>query len=135
MTAIITGADSGIGRATAAALARRGHDIGITYRSDEEGARETAREVEALGRRAAVRHLDLTDLDTIRDTIAALADELGGCDVLVNNAGTGTSTPFLELELEDFTEVIHADLTGAFVAAQTAAKRMVDAQTKGRIIN
>jgi NAD(P)-dependent dehydrogenase (short-subunit alcohol dehydrogenase family) len=135
MTAIITGADSGIGRATAAALARRGHDIGITYRSDEEGARETAREVEDLGRRAAVRQLDLTELGTVGDAIGALADELGGCDVLVNNAGTGTATPFLELELDDFTEVVHADLTGAFLAAQAAARRMVDAGTKGRIIN
>jgi NAD(P)-dependent dehydrogenase (short-subunit alcohol dehydrogenase family) len=135
MTAIITGADSGIGRATAAALARRGHDIGITYRSDEEGARDTAREVEELGRRAAVRQLDLTELERVQDTIAALADELGGCDVLVNNAGTGTSTPFLELELDDFTEVVHADLTGAFLAGQAAARRMVETQTKGRIIN
>src|SRR5918993_163880 len=60
-TAIVTGADSGIGKATAVHLARQGCDVGITYRSDEEGARGTAAEVEALGRRADVRHLDLSD--------------------------------------------------------------------------
>ena len=135
MTAIITGSDSGIGRAAAAALARAGHDIGITWRSDEEGAEATAREVRELGRRAAVRQLDLTDPASARAVVTSLADELGGLDVLVNNAGTGTSTPFLEMELSTFEEVVAADLTGAFVAAQAAARRMVDAGTRGRIIN
>jgi NAD(P)-dependent dehydrogenase (short-subunit alcohol dehydrogenase family) len=58
MAAIITGSDSGIGKATAVALARRGHDIGITYSRDEQGAGATAEEVRSEGRRAEVRHLD-----------------------------------------------------------------------------
>jgi NAD(P)-dependent dehydrogenase (short-subunit alcohol dehydrogenase family) len=135
MTAIITGSDSGIGRATAAALARDGHDIGITYRSDDEGARETAQEVQGLGQRAEIRQLDLTELGTVHGVIEELAEALGGCDVLVNNAGTGTSTPFLELDLDDVTEVIAADLTGAFAAAQAAARLMVAAGGGGRIVN
>jgi len=135
MAAIVTGADSGIGRATAVALARRGHDVGITFSRDEEGAQETAAEVRAEGRRAEVRHLDLTKTAAVQPTIEALADALGGLDVLVNNAGTGASTPFLELELAEWRDVLEVDLTGAFLAAQAAARRMVEAGTRGRIVN
>jgi NAD(P)-dependent dehydrogenase (short-subunit alcohol dehydrogenase family) len=69
--------------------------------------------------------------------IDALADALGGVDVLVNNAGTGDSTPFLEVEPATWRHVLEVDLTGAFLCAQAAARRMVDRNppTGGRIIN
>jgi NAD(P)-dependent dehydrogenase (short-subunit alcohol dehydrogenase family) len=135
MTAIVTGSDSGIGKATAVALASRGHDVGITYRSDEDGARATAEEVRGHGRRAEVRHLDLTDTTAIQPAVDGLAEALGGLDVLVNNAGTGTRTPFLELDLDTWREVLEVDLTGVFLASQSAARRMVAAGTRGRIVN
>lgn len=135
MTAIITGADSGIGRATAVALARRGHDVGITFNRDSDGADGTADEVRAVGARAEVRHLDLTRSETVASTIDELAAVLGDLDVLVNNAGTGASTPFLEVELDEWADVLAVDLTGAFLVAQAAARRMVDRGTAGRIIN
>ena len=135
MAAIITGSDSGIGKATAVALARRGHDIGITYSRDEDGANATAQEVRSHGRRAEVRHLDMTRTVAVQTTIDDLAGALGGVDVLVNNAGTGASTPFLEIELAEWRDVLEVDLTGAFVAAQAAARRMVDDGTRGRIVN
>ena len=135
MAAIITGSDSGIGKATAVALARRGHDIGITYSRDEDGANATAQEVRSHGRRAEVRHLDMTQTAAVQTTIDDLAGALGGVDVLVNNAGTGASTPFLEIELAEWRDVLEVDLTGAFLAAQAAARRMVDDGTRGRIVN
>jgi NAD(P)-dependent dehydrogenase (short-subunit alcohol dehydrogenase family) len=135
MAAIITGSDSGIGKATAVALARRGHDVGITYSRDEEGANETAEEVRANGRAAEVRHLDLTETAAVQATIDNLADALGGVDILVNNAGSGAATPFLELELAEWRDVLEVDLTGAFLAAQAAARRMVESGTRGRIVN
>jgi NAD(P)-dependent dehydrogenase (short-subunit alcohol dehydrogenase family) len=135
MAAIITGSDSGIGKATAVALARRGHDIGITFSREEDNANDTAEEVRSIGRRAEVRHLDLTRSDDVQGVIGELADALGGVDVLVNNAGTGTTTPFLEVELAQWRDVLEVDLTGAFLAAQAAARRMVDAGTGGRIVN
>src|SRR3954466_14856238 len=135
MTAIVTGADSGIGRATAVALARDGHDVGITYSRDQEGAEATAREVRGHDRRAEVRHLDLTRTAEIQPTIDALAEALGGVDVLVNNAGTGASTPFLAIDLAEWRDVLEVDLTGAFLAAQAAARRMVADGTRGRIVN
>jgi NAD(P)-dependent dehydrogenase (short-subunit alcohol dehydrogenase family) len=135
MAAIITGSDSGIGKATAVALARRGHDVGVTYSRDEDGAAATASEVESHGRRAEVRHLDLTHTAAVQRTIDELADALGGIDVLVNNAGTGASTPFLELGLDEWRDVLEVNLTGAFLAAQAAARRMVHAGAGGRIVN
>ena len=133
--AIVTGADSGIGKATAVALARRGLDVGVTWHEDEEGARGTAAEVESQGRRAEVRRLDLRRLDSAQATTGELADALGGVDVLVNNAGTGHSDPFVELSLEDWQHVIDVDLTGSFLVGQEAARRMIAAGRGGRIIN
>ena len=135
MAAIITGSDSGIGRATAVALARRGHDVGITYSRDADGAEATAEEVRSCGRRAEVRHLDLTQSAGVQPAIDELADALGALDVLVNNAGSGADTPFLELELEQWRDVLEVDLTGALLTAQAAARRMVAAGTRGRIVN
>jgi NAD(P)-dependent dehydrogenase (short-subunit alcohol dehydrogenase family) len=135
MTAIVTGADSGIGRATAVALAGGGHDVGITYSRDEDGARATADEVRSLGRRAEVRHLDLADAAGVQPAIDALAEALGTLDALVNNAGTGTDTPFLKLDLAEWRDTLAVDLTGTFLAAQAAARRMVAARTRGRIVN
>ena len=133
--AIVTGSDSGIGKATAVALAERGYDIGVTWHEDEPGARDTVREVEATGRVAESRRLDLERLDEVQGVIGELADALGGVDVFVNNAGTGHSTPFLELEPDEWRRVIDTDLTGAYLAAQEAVRRMVAAGRGGRVVN
>lgn len=133
--ALITGSDSGIGRATAVRLADAGMDIGITWHRDKEGARRTAEEVRRTGRRAAIAQLDLTRLPDAAGVIDRLADELGGVDVLVNNAGTGTMTPFLDLDLSTVRQVIDVDLVGPFLCGQHAARRMIAQGGGGRIIN
>jgi NAD(P)-dependent dehydrogenase (short-subunit alcohol dehydrogenase family) len=133
--AIITGSESGIGRATAVALAERGFDIGVTWYRDEAEGNATADEVRALGRRAEVRHLDLTRLPDAADVVDDLAEGLGGIDVLVNAAGTGHSTPLLDLDLATWREVLATDLDGAFLCLQRAARRMVAAGRGGRIVN
>jgi NAD(P)-dependent dehydrogenase (short-subunit alcohol dehydrogenase family) len=132
--AIVTGSESGIGKATAVKLAERGFDIGITWHFTEDGANATRREVEAHGRRAAIRYADFTDVRRGAGVVAELADALGGVDVLVNNAGIGTETPFLEMELHDWQHVLDVDLTAAFTASQEAARRMI-AAGGGRIVN
>ena len=134
-SAIVTASDSGIGKSTAVRLARDGFDVGVTWHSDEEGARGTAREVEEEGRRAVLRQLDVTSFDEAGDLIEAMAGELGGLDALVNNAGGAPTHPILEWPLEDFREALDLNLTGAFVCAQRAARLMVDAGTPGRIVN
>lgn len=133
--AIVTGSDSGIGRAAAVALAEAGCDLGITWHTDKQGAEQTADEVRALGRRAHVAQLDLSEPRSAGHVVDQLADQLGGVDVLVNNSGTGTSTPLLDTSLEDWRYVLSVDLDGAFVALQHAARRMVAAGAGGRIVN
>jgi NAD(P)-dependent dehydrogenase (short-subunit alcohol dehydrogenase family) len=133
--AIVTGSDSGIGKATAVALADSGYDIGITWNTDEQGARDTAAEVESKGRRAAVRRLSVDDAADAARMVDDFAGELGEIDVLVNNAGTGIDEPFIEQSLDHWRHVIDTNLTGPFVAGQRAAQRMVEAGRKGVIVN
>ena len=133
--AVVTGSESGIGRAVAVALARQGCDVGITWYRDEEQGRATAEEVRALGRRAEVRHLDLTRLPQAADVVDELASALGGVDVLVNDAGTGHSTPLLDLDPGTRRQVLATDLEGAFLCLQRAARHMVAAGRGGRIVN
>ncbi|HET6795375.1 MAG TPA: SDR family oxidoreductase [Acidimicrobiales bacterium] len=133
--AIVTGSDSGIGKATAVALARSGCIVGVTWHDDEAGARSTADEIDASGGRCAVRRLDLNALPAAAGVVDELAEELGGLDVFVNNAGTGVSTPFLDLDFQKWRQVMEVDLDGPFLCAQRAARRMVAAGAPGRIIN
>src|SRR3954453_22379140 len=133
--AIVTGSDSGIGRATAVRLAQDGCDVGVTWHTDEPGARETAEEVAAHGRRAEVRELDVSSPAQAVRVVRELTEALGGVDIFVNNAGTGHQTPGLEVDEQTFRHVVDTDLTGAFFAAQQAAKTMVAQGRGGRIVN
>ncbi len=134
-TAIVTASDSGIGKATAVALARDGLDVGITWHTDEDGARGTAEEVRALGRRAVVRHLDLSDLPSGADALDDLADELGGrLWAVVANAGGGSAqAPFVELAFEGWRADLGLNLDGAFLTLQKGARRMLDGNG-GRLV-
>ncbi|MFF8261415.1 SDR family oxidoreductase [Streptomyces virginiae] len=134
-TAVVTGSDSGIGRAVAVHLATAGLDVGITWHEDEEGAERTAHEVRARGRRAVLARLDLTDLPAAADVIDQLAEGLGRIDVLVNNAGTGTAIPFLNLDLATVRQVLDVDLVGPLLCGQRAARHMIRQGTGGRIVN
>jgi NAD(P)-dependent dehydrogenase (short-subunit alcohol dehydrogenase family) len=133
--AIVTGSDSGIGRATALALAHRGADVGITWHTDETGAHETAGRVRQVGARAIVARLDLTAGEEVSEVIGGLADGLGGVAVLVNNAGANHRAPVLEDDLAGWRRALEVNLTGPFLCAQAAARRMVAAGVAGRIVN
>jgi NAD(P)-dependent dehydrogenase (short-subunit alcohol dehydrogenase family) len=133
--AIVTGSDSGIGKAAAVALARAGCDVGVTWHEDEAGAKETVGEIEASGARAEIRPLDLARLPESTRAIQELIDALGGVDVFVNNAGKGHHAPFVEHDLDAWREIIEVNLTGAFLCAQSAARHMIKAKSGGRIIN
>jgi NAD(P)-dependent dehydrogenase (short-subunit alcohol dehydrogenase family) len=132
--AIVTASDSGIGAATAIALAESGLDVGITWHSDQEGAEETAEAVRARGARAVVAQFDATDLTAAAEAIDGLIAELGSVDVFVNNAGGGGGTGFLDLSVEQWRDVVALNLDGAFVGMQAAARAMVAQGSGGRII-
>lgn len=132
--AIVTASDSGIGRATAVALGTAGLDVGVTWHSDEAGAQDTAAEVRKAGAKAEVAHLDTSDLASCGDVIDGLADRLGGVDVFVSNAGTGSATLALDMPLDEWRHVVATDLDGAFACLQRAARRMVRVGQGGRLI-
>jgi NAD(P)-dependent dehydrogenase (short-subunit alcohol dehydrogenase family) len=132
--AIVTGADSGIGRATAQLLATEGYDVGVTFHTDEQGARDTVSDVEERGSRGFLARQDLA-ADDAAAAVEQLADQLGGVGVLVNCGGTGVSQRTLDLDLDAWRSVLATDLDGPFLCAKAAARRMVDAGHQGRIVN
>src|SRR5690242_49497 len=129
MSVVVTGSDSGIGRATAIALARAGHDVGVTWHTDEQGAAATARDVQRQGARAVVARLDLTDQPG--DAINELITELGGIYGLVACAGANHRASALEDEPDGWRRALEINLTGPFLCAQAAARRM---NGTGRIV-
>ncbi|MEV6322897.1 SDR family oxidoreductase [Nocardia sp. NPDC051787] len=135
LRAVVTGSDSGIGAAVAVALAGGGTDVGLTFRSDRQGVENTAAQVRERGMTAAIRRLDLADLPTAAAVIDELADELGGLDVLVNCAGTGSAQKAMDMDFDTWRHVLSVDLDGAFLCAQRAARHMIAAGKGGRIIN
>jgi NAD(P)-dependent dehydrogenase (short-subunit alcohol dehydrogenase family) len=132
--AIITGADSGMGKATAELLATEGFDVGITFHTDKDGAEDTRAGIEQRGQRCFVAQQDLSSPDAA-DVVDELADQLGGVGVLVNNGGTGHSTRALDLDYEKWRSVVATDLDGPFLCAQRAARRMIEQGDGGRIVN
>ena len=108
--AIVTGSDSEIGRAIALALADAGCDVGITWHTDQVGAEETPTGVRAAGQGAEIDQVDLSDPVRGAGVVDQLAATLGGLDILVNCAGTGSSTPVLELGFDEWRQVLTVDL-------------------------
>lgn len=133
--ALVTGAQQGIGRSIALALARDGADVGINYLDDRAAAEKTMHEIREAGRRAVVVQADVAHPARARDLVARVAEELGGLDVLVNNAGVYPRVPFLEMRESDWDLVLGVNLKGGFFCAQAAARAMIAGGRRGSIIN
>jgi NAD(P)-dependent dehydrogenase (short-subunit alcohol dehydrogenase family) len=125
--ALITGGDSGIGRAVALAFAREGADVAIGYipEKEEEDARETVRVVEASGRRCVTVPGDIQDPATCREIVARTMRELGGLDILINNAAFQmVHSTILEIPPEEIDRVFRTNVFAIFYLCQAAIPHM-----------
>ncbi|GAB2598067.1 SDR family oxidoreductase [Kribbella endophytica] len=130
--ALVTGGSRGIGAASAIALAVAGADVAITYQSAAEDAARVVKQIEAAGRRGFAFQADAADAAAVEETVARAVDALGGLDVLVNNAGVGTSGFISDVALEELDRVLSVNVRGVYVAARAAAARLSDG---GRMIH
>ena len=134
---LVTGASSGIGRAIAVRAAQAGADVGLTYRANENAAREVEREILRLGRRAAVRQVDVADPQSVRALGPAMRDTLGRLDAWVNNAGadilTGSGASLSDVEKLDL--LLAVDLRGTIIASWYAVELLRSQEEGGVIIN
>ncbi|HEY2994629.1 MAG TPA: SDR family NAD(P)-dependent oxidoreductase [Methylomirabilota bacterium] len=134
-TVLVTGAQQGIGRALALAVAREGADVGVNYLDDRAAAERVAGEVRALGRRAVVVQADVARRAEVEALVTTVVKELGPPDVLMNNAGVFPRSQFLELDEREWDLVLDVNLKGSFLCAQAAARAMVTAGRAGAIVN
>ncbi|EJU01316.1 acetoin dehydrogenase [Dacryopinax primogenitus] len=133
--AIITGAESGIGRQIAYELAERGYDIGATWFDSQEEGQKVCERVRAMGRRAELLHLDLTVLPDSESLVDDFIKLFGDLDLLVNCAGVGRRGTILEIDWNDWRRTFSICVDGPFLLSQRACKHWVAHNRPGVIIN
>jgi glucose 1-dehydrogenase len=131
--ALVTGSSSGIGKAIAIRLAREGCDVCVNYHGNPQGGEDTKARIEQLGRKAISEQADVANAADVRALVQRCVAELGGLDIMVNNAGIEIRSPILEVTEEQWDLVINVTLKGVFLGLQEAARHMVQ-RGWGRII-
>lgn len=133
MNALVTGAERGIGRAIALALARDGANVVISWLISEESAQAVVSELQALGVKAEAVRADITSPDDVKQLALAIKS-FGGPDIVVNNAGITKDKALFNMGLEDWTKVIETNLTGTYHVTRALVFDMMK-RRKGSIIN
>ena len=132
--ALVTGASRGIGRACALALAKRGYDVAVNYVSNEAAAQAVVAEIEALGVRSLAVRANTAELPEVKDMFRTVVREMGGLDVLVNNAGVVDDRYLMMLTEDSLTRSLDINIKGYFHCAQQAALKMFKKKS-GVIVN
>ena len=133
--AIVTGGNSGIGKAVVLALAGRGANVVIDYVANEEAEEELERQIAGLGERATGIQADVSKVEDLQRMVDTAVSTYGRLDVIVNNAGIETRTSVLDTTEAQFEKVMEVNLKSAFFGTQLAAKQMIAQGGGGRIIN
>ena len=133
--AIVTGGNSGIGKAIVLELAKQGANVTVDYVSHPEATEELEKQVAALGDRAIGVEADVSKMADLERLISATVKAFGRLDIMVNNAGIETRTSVLETNEEQYEKVLQVNLKSAFFGTQLAAKQMIKQGGGGRIIN
>ncbi|MFE3850372.1 SDR family oxidoreductase [Streptomyces griseorubiginosus] len=123
--ALVTGANSGIGLATAVALGRAGADVVVNYVVGAHEAENVVKEIESFGVRAYAHEADVSDEDQVTAMVARMVEEFGTIDIMVANAGLQRDSAVTEMTLAQWQKVIDVNLTGQFLCAREAAKEFV----------
>jgi NAD(P)-dependent dehydrogenase (short-subunit alcohol dehydrogenase family) len=134
-TALVTGAQQGIGGAIAVALARDGANVAINFLDDEAAAARVAADVRAQGRQALLVQGDVARPADVLAMVATVVQKLGPPDVVINNAGVFPRVAFLDMKEGDWDHVLDVNLKGSFLVAQAGARAMVAAGRPGAIVN
>jgi NAD(P)-dependent dehydrogenase (short-subunit alcohol dehydrogenase family) len=132
---LVTGAQQGIGRATALAFAEAGADVAVNWLDNADAARQVAEIVRGKGRRCETVQANVARQAQVAAMVETAEKALGPIDVLVNNAAVFPRVPFLEMTEDDWDYVLDVNLKGSFFCAQAAAKSMVTRGRAGAIIN
>jgi 3-oxoacyl-[acyl-carrier protein] reductase len=132
--ALVTGGSSGIGRATALALAEAGARVIINHWGDGRGAAEVVSAITAASGEAFCIEADVGDATAVRELMDRVDGHCGGLDILVNNAGIVQVRPFLEVTEADFDRIVATDLKGVFLVTQAALPGMLE-QGHGVVVN
>lgn len=133
-TAVVTGAGSGIGRATALAMGARGADLALCD-VDEAGLEETAKRLREAGRRVVAQRVDVANPDAMAGFAEAVHAEVPAADLLVNNAGVALGASFLETRLEDWDWILRINLLGVVHGCHFFVPRMVERGRGGHVVN
>ena len=132
--AIVTGGGQGIGRAIALRLAADGADIAVLDLNVEK-AQQVVAEIDALGRRGYTTAADVSDREALHAAIDRAEKELGGFDIMINNAGIAQVLPLLEVKPGDFEKITQINIGGVLWGIQAAAASFIERGVKGKIIN
>ncbi len=132
--ALVTGGSRGLGRALCEVFAREGADVAFNYASDDEGALETTRRIEAHDQRAFPKKVSVTDRAGLRAWVKELESSDVAIDILVNNAGIGEVLPLALMEESDWDQMMNVHVKGAFLTSQAVLRGMIR-RRRGTILN